>query len=842
MTRSFPFALAILLVGFATSHAQQTISNLETAPDLEPGQVFFSIDAKAASVTVCGFRLRAYPGFGAICLDGPSLAIPTYRAWTGTAGADAGDAGQWIQVGSEVPDGSASFVALDITPVVIPAGESRRFSISGLYNEGLPPDSSLSNRPALDALAVAFVDSFENDDVRVVSGESQTSATFFDGPFAPSQFIGQVNYAVQGEACAGGDYPLLVVPATLYDGPEPGGIGPLTNGFVHVLMPGVFGWAEVPAGKTLTVEPGAILKFGDGTQAASRLNVRGTILFDDAVATSIYDDEAGGDTDGALGLVPRAAAPGDFEGIRFEFTSQGSRWTGGELRYAGSNAGLAPLSAIDGELRLEGVTFRHNAAGGGFTADFEETGQPMVTENVFLENAGTPIGGVTFDMLDGFFGNVAADNAPGDYLTVKGSTTGCFGSPLAEITEDMFLTPGHYTGCALVVDGTVCVTDGATLDIATGVAVKFVEDRNGGIDVQSGGELRVHGTGAFPIQFGSLGNDSFAGDTDQDGVDTAQPGDWRGIRFLPGSFGSLSHARLHDGGDTTPTLDLQSANVTADAVQARNGGNDGIRIASLDGDLTNSLSIGNIGSGFVFPGADPDGLEPNLVHGTALDNLGHGVRGQSGAMGGEVRNSIVWNNGENFHPSLDGSQVFSSIGGFAGQNGNLDTDPLLDGQYVPLATSPALDGGDSLFAATATDFVDGSRFAVGDTGPLPDMGALERSDTFLTGGLFVIGDKNTQQTDSAALAGAPVAYFGGSPLDVHVPGFGLLGVDLGSGVFLGIAAEGEGLEVPVPDGPMGASLEGLTIATQGYAFDGLSFHPTNALIGSVLRESSLFLD
>lgn len=111
------------------------------------------------------------------------------------------------------------------------------------------------------------------------------------------------------------------ISGNVYDGAG----GPLTKGVVwHVTSGGL----TVPAGKTLTIQPGAIVKF-----EGNNFLVAGALRASDCWLTSLSDDAIGGDT-GKDG--PTQGKPGDWYGIEASGTqSTALQLERVQLRFAG---------------------------------------------------------------------------------------------------------------------------------------------------------------------------------------------------------------------------------------------------------------------------------------------------------------------------------------------------------------------------------------------------------------------------------------------------------------------------------------------------------------------------
>ena len=144
-------------------------------------------------------------------------------------------------------------------------------------------------------------------------------------------------------------FPLLApVPAAsgsnchTYDQPTnvwDGNGGPWLTGHVYILK----AFVAVPAGQTLTIQPGAIVKFDtgeyltvDGTLTA--IGTSGSLIW----FTSLKDDAVGGDHNGDGGAT--TPAKGNFRRIEIGGSSTNSKLEWCRIRYGGYFGG--PLSLI----------------------------------------------------------------------------------------------------------------------------------------------------------------------------------------------------------------------------------------------------------------------------------------------------------------------------------------------------------------------------------------------------------------------------------------------------------------------------------------------------------------
>ncbi|MBI2640012.1 MAG: right-handed parallel beta-helix repeat-containing protein [Candidatus Sungbacteria bacterium] len=332
---------------------------------------------------------------------------------------------------------------------------------------------------------------------------------------------------------------------------------------------------NIPAGITLTIEPGVVIKMGADAEfiVAGKISAAGTTA-DKIIFTSIHDDGYGGDTN--LNGTSTTPAAGDWRRIKIANTSEASAFNHVFIRYGGlvgagnpieDTAMLAFVSApvdiknsvvensyTDGAYLLNssgtvsGTVFRSNcsasigycfgglqASGGGVTVSgntfeinkngFSVSGNHTVSGNTFTGNTGDAIkfaGGTPV-----FSGNSVSGNGVNGIQVNAGGASYTYEKDLPYVMTNSNIT---------------LVEAGNTVTVRPGAVFKS----KGQFTVNINGLLKIEGSVSSPVVFSSIYDDAYGGDTNNDGICGAEgsvatcptAGDWGTILFSSGAASS----------------------------------------------------------------------------------------------------------------------------------------------------------------------------------------------------------------------------------------------------------------------------------------------------------------
>lgn len=374
----------------------------------------------------------------------------------------------------------------------------------------------------------------------------------------------------------------------------------------------------VPAGKSLTVAPGQVIK----RPYYADLIVNGTLTANGtAVAPVIFtewrDDAAGGDTnnDGTLS----SPVKGNTGVIQFSNTSTGNVLDHVEVRYAGYSAGVAAIVVDGASLRLTNSLIRNSGTGGLRI----QSANPTVTGNSFQNNTAAAIS-MNLASNPTISGNSLAGNDVNGLVLDTGTlaVNSTWNNP-----DIVYWFKDDIT-----------VPQGKTLTIAPGQVIK----RPYYGDLWVNGSLIANGTSAAPIVFSEQRDDTAGGDTNGNGAGSSPSNGNTGvIQFSDTSTGNvLDHVEVRYAGysSSIAALVVDGAPLSITNSLVRNSGTGGLRIQSANPTVTGNSFQNNTAAAISMnlasnPTINGDTLTDNDVNGLVLDS-------------GTLTDNAVWNNPE----------------------------------------------------------------------------------------------------------------------------------------------------------------------------------------------------
>jgi len=360
-------------------------------------------------------------------------------------------------------------------------------------------------------------------------------------------------------------------------------------------------WPIIEESATLTIEPGVVVMPRGGNYTF--LEIRGKLIAEGTedekiVFTSIKDSDYGGEG---------GAAAGDWVRLLFTSTSTNSSIKNAIFRYGSQKTGLQNLDTemikvdggsiemdnvvmeysesrgihlIDSNSKIENSTFKDSEVGmlieGSLDASvinncsFENNSElglgikygalPIIKNNHFSDNgevAGASDQGAIMihSAYPEFENNQTSNNVINGILVHWQSRFEQDATWQADLPYILVSNAGEYP----------TVASGSTLTLEPEIILKPYSKNRTALLVE--GTLIAKAASDSEIVFTSLKDDSFSGDTNNDGDITSPAiGDWKDIKFVSGSKGVFEHVFLYYGTGAPPVVIEQGASVEMGSV------------------------------------------------------------------------------------------------------------------------------------------------------------------------------------------------------------------------------------------------------------------------------------
>ncbi len=292
----------------------------------------------------------------------------------------------------------------------------------------------------------------------------------------------------------------------------------------------VYSNVTVPAGVTLTIESGTVVKFN----LYAGLTIQGTLITNGVSGnpvyfTSIRDDTIDGDTDNEVN-VPQ---PGNWQSLHFQTSSTGMLQHT-EFRYGGNISTAMVQVDVNANVTIRASVFK---SGAQCAISMKPQNDVTLEDMSFVNFTGNVYNGLCVDS-----GDISAH------------------------------TTWDETEAVYILTGDVRVAFGTTLTLGAGVVIKFA-DVFLGANLLVNGTLLAQGTTDQPIYFTSI-YDSTIGGASGNTTTTPSPGNWGWVLFRTGSSGVLDHVEMRYGGKNAKDAILRQevgADVSINAGRFVNG-------------------------------------------------------------------------------------------------------------------------------------------------------------------------------------------------------------------------------------------------------------------------------
>ena len=332
----------------------------------------------------------------------------------------------------------------------------------------------------------------------------------------------------------------------------------------------------ISTGSTLAIDPGVIIKFIDINDSYLRIN--GTLLAqgteeEPIVFTEIDDDEYGGDTNNnGTATLP---AVRNWQGIIVSESSGNTSVIDQCFFRYGGYSGDEAIMIENSEPVISNNHFYKNGIGVSING---YQNSPQISNNTFEEDTFAPIQ-VSLGTEPSFTGNTYTNNT---YDAISIITT-TYSDPSYQLSRRNI---AGIQNVPYIIGADLTLAASSTLTIDPGVVIKFTDINDSYLRIN--GTLIAQGIESDPIIFTEIDDDTFGGDTNNNGTDTSPTlGHWQGIAFNAdsGNTSLIDYCQFRYGGySAEEAIMILGSNPTiTNTAFYQNGG--GIRVSSTS-DLT----------------------------------------------------------------------------------------------------------------------------------------------------------------------------------------------------------------------------------------------------------------
>jgi len=245
---------------------------------------------------------------------------------------------------------------------------------------------------------------------------------------------------------------------------------------------------------------------------------------------------------------------------------------GNDTYYLIHSGGIAVADVLGNSGVISGNLIMRDSSGGYADVGIEVAyGTPQLINNI-VQGYAMAVG------ISGGYPQFVPTYNGNDFSDVQYQTVGVWG----DITEGTWT---NFSGYNHFIGGDAYLSAGQTFTVPAGTVVKFY---NGSLDLRTSATLHSSGTMAQPVVFTSIRDDSYGGDTNNDGMATLPaPTDWGEIRGDENSHIEFYHTIVRYGGASLYTYDNASIRVYGDLTLQDSvvewSGEDGIIIEPASG-------------------------------------------------------------------------------------------------------------------------------------------------------------------------------------------------------------------------------------------------------------------